>query len=229
LSIIQGPFSVAPCQTLISRFATFPSPYDVARAARRVVPGLVADRASRALPRVPVAAAALGALLAQGRGKRPALGWGPRRRLSGVNRHPRHQRGGGGGGGGGGWMTQRVRVRSSSSSRSSRSSSRSSSKWRRPHAARYPRAAACRAVQRVVVVVVVGPHRAPRLQLPHGRSTHHQPLSLWAAAHCAPRLQLRLPHAQLPRRRRQSRMRPGAHVGNMARERARGLVRRWEK
>jgi hypothetical protein len=27
LSIIQGPFSVAPCQTLISRFATFPSLY----------------------------------------------------------------------------------------------------------------------------------------------------------------------------------------------------------
>jgi hypothetical protein len=27
LSIIQGPFSVAPCQTLISRFATFASPY----------------------------------------------------------------------------------------------------------------------------------------------------------------------------------------------------------
>jgi hypothetical protein len=27
LSIIQGPFSVAPCQTLISRFATFSSPY----------------------------------------------------------------------------------------------------------------------------------------------------------------------------------------------------------
>jgi uncharacterized protein YjbJ (UPF0337 family) len=27
LSIIQGPVSVAPCQTLISRFATFPSPY----------------------------------------------------------------------------------------------------------------------------------------------------------------------------------------------------------
>jgi hypothetical protein len=27
-SIIQGPFSVAPCQTLISRFATFSSPYD---------------------------------------------------------------------------------------------------------------------------------------------------------------------------------------------------------
>ena len=26
-SIIQGPFSVAPCHTLISRFATFPSPY----------------------------------------------------------------------------------------------------------------------------------------------------------------------------------------------------------
>jgi hypothetical protein len=26
-SIIQGPFSVAPCQTLISRFATFSSPY----------------------------------------------------------------------------------------------------------------------------------------------------------------------------------------------------------
>jgi hypothetical protein len=26
-SIIQGPFSVAPCQTLVSRFATFPSPY----------------------------------------------------------------------------------------------------------------------------------------------------------------------------------------------------------
>jgi hypothetical protein len=28
LSIIQGPFSVAPCQTLISRFATFASPYN---------------------------------------------------------------------------------------------------------------------------------------------------------------------------------------------------------
>ena len=27
LSIVQGPFSVAPCQTLISRFATFPSRY----------------------------------------------------------------------------------------------------------------------------------------------------------------------------------------------------------
>jgi hypothetical protein len=27
LSIFQGPFSVAPCQTLISRFATFASPY----------------------------------------------------------------------------------------------------------------------------------------------------------------------------------------------------------
>ena len=27
MSIIQGPFSVAPCQTLISRFATFASPY----------------------------------------------------------------------------------------------------------------------------------------------------------------------------------------------------------
>jgi hypothetical protein len=27
LSIIQGPFCVAPCQTLISRFATFSSPY----------------------------------------------------------------------------------------------------------------------------------------------------------------------------------------------------------
>jgi hypothetical protein len=27
LSIIQGPFSVAPCQTLVSRFATFSSPY----------------------------------------------------------------------------------------------------------------------------------------------------------------------------------------------------------
>ena len=26
MSIIQGPFSVAPCQTLISRFATFSSP-----------------------------------------------------------------------------------------------------------------------------------------------------------------------------------------------------------
>jgi hypothetical protein len=26
-SIIQGPFSVAPCQTLIPRFATFASPY----------------------------------------------------------------------------------------------------------------------------------------------------------------------------------------------------------
>jgi hypothetical protein len=26
-SIIQGPFSVAPCQTLISRFATFASPW----------------------------------------------------------------------------------------------------------------------------------------------------------------------------------------------------------
>jgi hypothetical protein len=29
LSIIQGPFSVAPCQTLISRFATFSSPFNV--------------------------------------------------------------------------------------------------------------------------------------------------------------------------------------------------------
>jgi hypothetical protein len=29
LSIIQGPFSVAPCQTLVSRFATFASPYDI--------------------------------------------------------------------------------------------------------------------------------------------------------------------------------------------------------
>jgi hypothetical protein len=28
-SIVQGPFSVAPCQTLISRFATFASPYVV--------------------------------------------------------------------------------------------------------------------------------------------------------------------------------------------------------
>jgi hypothetical protein len=28
LSIIQGPLSVAPCQTLISQFATFSSPYD---------------------------------------------------------------------------------------------------------------------------------------------------------------------------------------------------------
>jgi hypothetical protein len=27
LSIVQGPVSVAPCQTLISRFATFSSPY----------------------------------------------------------------------------------------------------------------------------------------------------------------------------------------------------------
>ena len=27
ISIIQGPFSVAPCQTLKSRFATFSSPY----------------------------------------------------------------------------------------------------------------------------------------------------------------------------------------------------------
>ena len=27
LSIVQGPFSVAPCQTLVSRFATFSSPY----------------------------------------------------------------------------------------------------------------------------------------------------------------------------------------------------------
>jgi hypothetical protein len=27
LSIVQGPFSVAPCQTLALRFATFPSPY----------------------------------------------------------------------------------------------------------------------------------------------------------------------------------------------------------
>jgi hypothetical protein len=27
LSIVQGPFSVAPCQTLISRFATFASQY----------------------------------------------------------------------------------------------------------------------------------------------------------------------------------------------------------
>jgi hypothetical protein len=26
-SIVQGPFSVAPCQTLVSRFATFLSPY----------------------------------------------------------------------------------------------------------------------------------------------------------------------------------------------------------
>jgi ABC-type Fe3+-siderophore transport system permease subunit len=27
VSIVQGPFSVAPCQTLVSRFATFSSPY----------------------------------------------------------------------------------------------------------------------------------------------------------------------------------------------------------
>ena len=27
LSVIQGPFPVAPCQTLVSRFATFSSPY----------------------------------------------------------------------------------------------------------------------------------------------------------------------------------------------------------
>jgi hypothetical protein len=26
-SIVQGPFSVAPCQTLVTRFATFASPY----------------------------------------------------------------------------------------------------------------------------------------------------------------------------------------------------------
>jgi hypothetical protein len=39
LSIVQGPFSVAPCQTLISRFATFASPYHgVAAAAPGVVP-----------------------------------------------------------------------------------------------------------------------------------------------------------------------------------------------
>jgi hypothetical protein len=30
LSIVQGPFSVAPCQTLGSRFATFASPYAAA-------------------------------------------------------------------------------------------------------------------------------------------------------------------------------------------------------
>jgi hypothetical protein len=35
-SIIQGPFSVAPCQTLISRFATFSSPYKAAAAAAAV-------------------------------------------------------------------------------------------------------------------------------------------------------------------------------------------------
>jgi hypothetical protein len=34
LSIIQGPFSVAPCQTLISRFATFASLYSTYSAAR---------------------------------------------------------------------------------------------------------------------------------------------------------------------------------------------------
>jgi hypothetical protein len=42
LSIIQGPFSVAPCQTLISRFATFSSPYCVPPTRRfphRVRPG----------------------------------------------------------------------------------------------------------------------------------------------------------------------------------------------
>jgi hypothetical protein len=35
LSIVQGPFSVAPCQTLISRFATFSSPYTDRRCALR--------------------------------------------------------------------------------------------------------------------------------------------------------------------------------------------------
>jgi hypothetical protein len=40
--IIQGPFSVAPCQTLISRFATYSSPYD----GRRIDQPQVTERVS---------------------------------------------------------------------------------------------------------------------------------------------------------------------------------------
>jgi hypothetical protein len=44
LPIVQGPFSVAPCQTLISRFATFAWPhgrcaYDIEQLCRDVPPG----------------------------------------------------------------------------------------------------------------------------------------------------------------------------------------------
>jgi hypothetical protein len=44
LSIIQGPFSVAPCQTLISRFATFPSLCNLRHLLARDVPVLGAAR-----------------------------------------------------------------------------------------------------------------------------------------------------------------------------------------
>jgi hypothetical protein len=47
-SIVQGPFSVAPRQTLISRFATFSSPYAVASIAAVVPPPDGASASSRA-------------------------------------------------------------------------------------------------------------------------------------------------------------------------------------
>ena len=39
MSIAQGPFSVAPCETLALRFATFASPYVVLYPLRQVRPG----------------------------------------------------------------------------------------------------------------------------------------------------------------------------------------------
>jgi hypothetical protein len=52
-SIIQGPFSVAPCQTLVSRFATtFASPYRALRMARPP-PSLVLRCAAALAARVP--------------------------------------------------------------------------------------------------------------------------------------------------------------------------------
>jgi hypothetical protein len=47
LSIIQGPFSVAPCQTLISRFATFSSLYGLSEGVREGVRGSTAMRKLR--------------------------------------------------------------------------------------------------------------------------------------------------------------------------------------
>jgi hypothetical protein len=43
-SIIQGPFSVAPCQTLISRFATFASQFTATRARGTAAVSRAAER-----------------------------------------------------------------------------------------------------------------------------------------------------------------------------------------
>jgi hypothetical protein len=67
MSIVQGPFSVAPCQTLISRFATFPLiavPHAHAAAAEAAGPELRARvEAARAHVVVVVAATLLLLLL----------------------------------------------------------------------------------------------------------------------------------------------------------------------